>query len=60
MIAHDCFNYVKMKILGKLFKLRNKYKSKNKDYIYDIIAHSTEADYQNLKVEELLKICSKL
>ena len=56
MIAHDCFNYVKCEDIGKIkFKLRNKYKSKIKDYIYDIIAHSTEADYQNLKVEELLE-----
>ena len=56
MIAHDCFNYVKCEDIGKIkFKLRNKYKSKIKDYIYDIIAHSTEADYQDLKVEELLE-----
>lgn len=56
MIAHDCFNYVKCEEIGKIkFKLRNKYKTKIKNYIYDIIAHSTEADYQNQKVEELVK-----
>ena len=55
MIALDVFNYVRCEQISQIkFKIRDKYKSRINDYIYDIIIHSTEADYQNKKVQNLI------
>ena len=56
MIAQDAFNYVRCKDVNMLKQsIRDKYKNKLNDYIYDIIIHSTEVDYQNNKVYELIE-----
>ena len=56
MIANDFFNYVKCKQISCIkSKIRTKYKSKVNEYVYDVIIHSTEADYQNKSVEGLVR-----
>ena len=56
MIANDFFNYVKCKQISCIkSKIRTKYKSKVNEYVYDVIIHSTEADYQNKSVESLVR-----
>ena len=56
MIATDFFNYVKCRQISCIkSKIRTKYKSKVNDYVYDVIIHSTEADYQNKIVEKLVR-----
>ena len=56
MLAQDFFNYVKCDQVSQIkSEIRSKYKSKIKDYIYDIIIHSTEADYQNKNVCKLIE-----
>ncbi len=54
ILAQDSFNYVRCKTVNdiKIF-IRNKYRNKIQDYVYDIIIHSSEVDYQN---EDILKL----
>lgn len=55
MVAVDVLNYVSCKQISNIkSKIRAKYKSRINNYIYDIIIHSTEADYQNKRVEKLI------
>ena len=59
MLAQDFFNYVKCDQISQIkTSIRSKYKSKVRDYIYDIIIHSTEADYQNKNVSKLIDMYS--
>ena len=55
LVAQDALNYVRCKTVNDLkIYIRNKYKDKIKNYVYDVIIHSTEVDYQNDAVLKLL------
>ena len=55
MLVQDALNRVKCKNVGDLKDyIRRKYREALPDYIYDIIIHSTEVDYQNILVWELV------
>jgi len=55
MIVQDALNRVRCETVGDLKdEIRRKYKNQVPDYIYDIIIHSTETDYQTPMVRALL------
>ena len=56
MQSQDFLNRVKCKNINELkTKIRRKYMSVIDNYIYDLIIHSTEVDYQNNEVNKLIK-----
>ena len=56
IIVQDALNRVRCDSIGDLKdKIRKKYRKKIPNYIYDVIVHSTEVDYQNKKVSKILK-----
>ena len=56
IISQDYRNHVKCETIGD-FKdnVRKKYKNNIENYVYDIILHSTEIDYQIPLVESVIK-----
>ena len=55
MVVQDAINHVRCDTIGDLKDyIRRKYQGQISDYIYDIIIHSTETDYQNQKVLNIL------
>lgn len=56
MVVQDALNRVRCDSIGDLKnKIRKKYRKRIPNYIYDVIVHSTEVDYQNKKVSQILK-----
>jgi hypothetical protein len=56
MQSQDFLNRVKCKNINDLkTKIRKKYMNIIDNYIYDLIIHSTEVDYQNNEVNKLIK-----
>jgi hypothetical protein len=55
MSCEDVLNRVKCRDVNKLkMDIRKKYRDSISDYIYDLIIHSTEVDYQNKEVLALI------
>ncbi len=56
MVVQDALNRVRCDSVGDLKdSIRRKYMDRIPEYIYDVVIHSTEVDYQNKKVIKLLK-----
>ena len=56
MVVQDALNRVRCDSIGDLKnKIRKKYRQRIPNYIYDVIVHSTEVDYQNKKVSKILR-----
>ena len=56
LLVQDALNNVRCENIGNIKdNIRQKFKSEIRDYVYDVIIHSTEVDYQNRKVMHLLK-----
>lgn len=56
MLVQDSLNTVRCKNVGDLKDgLRAKFRDRIPDYIYDVIIHSTEVDYQNSRVLHLVR-----
>ena len=56
MEAQDALNRVRCETIGDIKNdIRDRYRDKIEDYEYDVIVHSTEADYQTRPVRELLR-----
>lgn len=56
MAVQDALNRVRCATVGDLKDgIRRKFRAAIPDYVYDIIVHSTEADYQNAVVRNLLR-----
>lgn len=53
--AQDTLNRVRCETIGDIKdEIRRKYRGHIKDYVYDIIIHSTETDYQSVEFENLM------
>ena len=53
--AQDTLNRVRCETIGDIKdEIRRKYRGLIKDYVYDIIIHSTETDYQSVEFENLM------
>lgn len=53
--AQDTLNRVRCETIGDIKdEIRRKYRGLIKDYVYDIIIHSTETDYQSVEFEDLM------
>ena len=53
--AQDTLNRVRCETIGYIKdEIRRKYRGLIKDYVYDIIIHSTETDYQSVEFENLM------
>ncbi len=56
MAVQDALNRVRCTTVGDLKDgIRRKFRETVPDYVYDVIVHSTEADYQNAVVRDLLQ-----
>ena len=56
MVVQDALNRVRCDSIGDLKgNIRKKYCKRIPNYIYDVIVHSTEVDYQNKKVSKILR-----
>ncbi len=56
MIVQDALNRVRCETIGDLKNdIRQRYRDRVEDYVYDVIIHSTEADYQTEPVRRVLK-----
>jgi hypothetical protein len=56
MVVQDVLNRVRCETIGDIKgNIRRQYRDRVKDYVYDVIIHSTEADYQTEPVRRVLK-----
>ena len=56
LLVQDALNTVRCENVGNIKdNIRKKFKAKIDRYVYDIIIHSTEVDYQNKKVMSLIE-----
>jgi hypothetical protein len=56
MAVQDALNRVRCETIGDIKDdIRRRYRDRVEDYVYDVIIHSTEADYQTEPVRRVLK-----
>ena len=56
MVVQDALNRVRCESAGDLKdKIRKKFKDRIPNYVYDVVIHSAEVNYQNKKILKILK-----